>query len=788
MRLSPGTRLGQYEIIAPIGAGGMGEVYRAKDTNLGRPVAIKALPEHLAMDGQYLARFEREAKTVAALSHPNILAIYDFGTDQGVVYTVTELLEGETLRGRLQRSTVPWRKAVEIGAAVSEGLAAAHSIGIVHRDIKPENIFLTADSRVKILDFGLAKWKSTASSDDEAPALTETASGTILGTAAYMSPEQVRGEPVQAPSDIFSLGCVLYEMIDGQRAFARPTGAETLAAILRDDPPPFKDGGQPPELDRIILRCLEKNAAARSQSALDLSFALKDLLLSSGSSKPQVRAPTFPAKRLAMIAGAVLVTLLAVVLFYWGAWHGRGSGASNFPRIESVAVLPLGNLSGAQDQEYFADGMTESLISSLAQIRALKVISRTSIMRFKGTTKPLPEIAHELGVDAVVEGSVQRSGGRVRITAQLIHGATDRHLWAKEYEGDMSDVLRLESEVARAIANEIRIQVTPEERGRLGAVRAVNPQAHEAYLLGRYHRWKLNEQDLRQAIEHFERAIQLDPSYAAAYAGLSDAWSERGIWGAMSFQEVKPHARAAAIKAVELDQNLSEAHSSLAHVKYAFDWDWAGGENEFRRALELDRSNLEAHHYYAIMLMALGRFPESLAEIGRAQDIDPLSSTIQSSFGRILYRARSYDAAISHLRRAIELDADNFGAYGRLGDVYEQLGRLPEAIAMQKKAMTLRGEGAFHGARLGRLYALMGRRRDALNVIESSKAGQGGVRYASEIALTYAALGDKDRAFAWLEKAVERRDLVIFLKQDPKFDSLRSDPRFDELFRRVGLK
>jgi serine/threonine protein kinase/tetratricopeptide (TPR) repeat protein len=674
MTLAPGTRLGSYEIVAPLGAGGMGEVYRAKDIKLDRQVAVKVLPERLANDPQALARFEREAKAVAALSHPNILAIYDFGANQGITYAVTELLEGETLRSRLTASPLPWRKAVEIGVALAEGLAAAHSKGIVHRDLKPENIFLTADGRVKILDFGLARSKPATSPPDQSSAQTETDAGTIVGTAAYMSPEQVRGEPAGASSDLFSLGCVLYEMIAGRRAFTRQNTGETMAAILRDEPAPLGDAARPPELDRVIARCLEKNAEARSQSARDLSFALKDLLTGAGAPASVAAGHKSRLRPLGIAAGAALLLIAAVIGFNAGEWRLHLPGASSSPRVESLAVLPLGNLSGDPAQEYFADGMTEALISSLAQIGALKVISRTSVMRYKGTTRPLPEIARELHVDAVVEGSVQRAGGRVRITAQLIHGATDRHLWAKAYEGELSDVLRLQSEVARAISNEIRIQVTPEERVRLNSARRVKPEAHEAYLLGRYHRSRLNETDLKQAIAHFERAIQLDPQYAAAYAGLSEAWLERGVWGAAALREDEATARAAALKAIALDDKLPDAHSALGFVKYHYDWDWVGAEKEFHTALSLDPSNLQAHRAYSVMLMALGRFSDAIAEVARAREVDPLSSDIESTYGRVLYRARRYDEALQHLLRAIELDPHNFGAFGRLVDVYEQLG------------------------------------------------------------------------------------------------------------------
>lgn len=410
-------------------------------------------------------------------------------------------------------------------------------------------------------------------------------------------------------------------------------------------------------------------------------------------------------------------------------------------------------------------------------------------MRFKGSRKPLPEIAQDLKVDAVIEGSVQRAGGRVKITAQLIHAATDTHLWAREYEHEMADILKLESEVARAVAEEIRIQVTAEERARLASARSVDPAAHEAYLLGRYHLRKLNEDELKQAIEYFERAIQLAPDYAAAHAGLSDAWRERGVWGAKPFREVESAARAAALRALELDEHNAEAHISLCHIKYIYDWDWTGAEKEIKRALELDPNNLDAHATYANLFMALGRFSEAIAHVQSAAQLDPLSSLIQSHFGRILYRARKYDEAIEHLKRALELDPGDYGAYGRLGDVYEQIGKYTEAEAALQKAHSLQKGSRGYLARLARVYARAGRRREALRMIEEQKATEDRANIAyPQLAAAYTALGDKDEAFKLLMKTVEKRDsLSSFIKEDPPFDNLHSDPRWQALLRRMNF-
>ena len=454
-------------------------------------------------------------------------------------------------------------------------------------------------------------------------------------------------------------------------------------------------------------------------------------------------------------------------------------------------MLPLENFSGDPSQEYFADGMTEALISNLAQIRALKVISRTSVMRYKGGRTPLPEIARELNVDAVITGSVQRSSGRVRVTAQLIQAATDAHLWARDYERDLGDVLKLQSEVARAVAEEIRIQVTREERARLASARSINPAAHQEYLLGNYYGSKLNEEDLTRAVHHFQRATEIDPNYAAAYAGLSGAWMQRGIWGAKSFNDVQSASRAAAQRAMDLDDRLAEAYVARGHVKYVYDWDWTGAEKDFRHALELDPNNLDAHSHYAFLLQALGRFPESISHMERAEQLDPLSSTIHSGFGRTLYRARKFDEAILHLNRAIELEPRNYGAYGRLGDVYEQMGKYDLAMTNVEQAQKLQSGGRNVGypARLARVYAKMGKRDEALGTLEKLKATTESSRLPLlQMAAAYAALGARDEAFDLLFRLVdERNNLSIFIKADPPLDNLHSDPRWPTLLRRMNF-
>ena len=483
---------------------------------------------------------------------------------------------------------------------------------------------------------------------------------------------------------------------------------------------------------------------------------------------------------LPLVLGCVLITGTAIALTLYRSRNGNPKIPST--PIRSIAVLPLENLSGDPSQEYFADGMTELLIGNLARIRALRVISRTSVMRYKGIHRPLPEIARELNVDAVIEGSVQRSGGRVRVTAQLIHASTDTHLWSSVYERDLTDVLRLQSEVAGAVADEIRVQVTPDERARLGSARSVDPQAHEAYLLGRYHLSKGNEDDLRQSIEYFSQATQFAPDYAAAYAGLSDAWVRRGIFGASGFRAAESPARAAALKAVELDEQLAAGHVSLANVRYTFDWDWAGAEREEKRALELDPGTPEAHISYGHLLMALARHDEAIAEGQRALQLDPLSSQSQSALGRFLYRGRRYEEALPHLQRAVELEPRDGGANARLGDVYAELGRYDEAIAAYEKIRLFgHGSGTIE-ILIARIYALMGRQREARQMIKGVKI------QPILVAGVYAVLDDKDEAFKVLEKGVEERSsFLVYVKADPPLESLHSDPRWPALLRRMNF-
>jgi eukaryotic-like serine/threonine-protein kinase len=795
--LSAGSKLGPYEILAPLGAGGMGEVYRARDRKLDRDVAIKVLPQSVAADPDTLARFEREAKAVAAVSHPCILAIYDFGEESGLFYAVTELLEGETLRQRIVRERLAWRRAVEIATAVSEGLAAAHSRGIAHRDVKPENVFLTSDGLVKILDFGLAR-PLVVGSEAETFTPTEsmqTAAGIVMGTVGYMSPEQVSGEPADNRSDIFSLGCVLYEMLTGRRAFLGGSPGQTMAAILRDQPPEIAASGAPvPEgLDRIVTRCLEKKPSERFQSARDLAFALKEMSGSAAmpalASAARAAQPLPSARpRRAWMIGLSVVAVGAMVAGFLLFRDGLLPGP---PRIDSVAVLPLENLTGDAGQDYFADGMTEALISDLSKISALRVPSRTSIMRYKKTTKSAPEIAKELGVAAIVEGSVSRSGSQVKISAQLIDAAKDRHLWADSFQRELKDVLALQGEVARAITREVRVKLTPEEKSGLAAARPVDPEAYEAYLRGRYHWYRRTPADGVKSRDFFQRAVEKDPNYAAGWAGLAAAYHlvSSTPYSMMAPREGYPKALEACRKAISLDPNNSEAHAMRGIVRFVFERDAKAAESDFRRSRELDPRYAQGPQLYSFMLMSLGRMDEAIREAKAGRDLDPLSLVQNANVGYALHFAGRYDEAIEWCRRTLAMDPNFLRARYILGMAYEQKEMYPESIAELEAARRISEDGPHYVASLGHAYAAAGRTADARRCLEDLN-GMARRRFvgSEQIGLVHVGLGEREAALALLEKGEEERNnWMMNIGIDRRFDPLRSDPRFVALITRLNL-
>jgi serine/threonine protein kinase/tetratricopeptide (TPR) repeat protein len=777
--LAPGTPVGPYRIEALLGEGGIGVVYRALDTKLHRPVAVKLLSDDLA-DAPARRRFQRESQMASSLNHPHILTVHDVGEFDGRQYLVTELVDAGTLRDWARVEKRSWRQIVNLLVGVADGLAAAHSAGIVHRDIKPENILVAKNGYAKLADFGLAKLFEDTEGRTHPLTAERTRAGLVMGTVGYMSPEQAAGKPLDAGSDIFSFGVVLHEQLAGRRPFAGGTGLEELQRVMHAAPEPLSDE-VPLPLRTLVEKALEKDPAERYQTMRDMVVDLRHLSRhTETSAAAHARAPEVTrARRWPWIAASAAIIFL--VTGSVALWRGNvtGSVAGSLPApIRSIAVLPLQNLSHDPDQEFFSDGTTEALISSLAQIHALDVTSRASAMHYKGTTKSVPEIARELGVDAIVTGSVQRADGRVRITAQLIRGSTDTHLWANEYEREMTDILKLEAEVARAIALEIRAQVTSDETRRLASARSVRPEAHEAYLLGRYHARKGNESSYRQAIMYLERAIALQPDYAPAYVGLSQTWS---LLRDNRFTDAEGASRSAALKALDLDPNLAEAHVRMGGIK-ADDWDWNGAEREYQLARELNPDAEGVEAALAALLSIRGHHQEAIAILERRVRIDPVAHIAHFGHGLTLRMAGRLPESLPSFQRALELEPRYFPARLMLGVVYQQSGKFQEALAVFERP-------EFQGsAYLALTYALQGRRGDALKVL-NSLVKQGGGPDFQQVALVYFALGDKDHGFEWLTKAFDQRQPYIsWARVNPAFNnSVRADPRFNQLVARLNL-
>ena len=755
MPLKEGTRLGPYEIVAPLGAGGMGEVYRARDKRLDREVAIKVLPERLAADASALSRFEREVKAVAALSHPNILAIHDFGEDHGIRFAVTELLDGETVRERITRERLAWRKAVQIGIAITDGLSAAHAKGIVHRDLKPENVFVTSAGLVKILDFGLARSevRPTGEAISTPTASVRTEAGTVLGTVGYMSPEQVRLESVDARSDIFSFGCLLYEMLSGRRAFEGKSPGETLASILRDHPSEITVLGiaLPAALERVVVRCLEKNRDERFQSARDLAFHLKEV--SAGAADTAVSS----------------------------GGHG--------PAIESIAVLPFANVGADPDTEYLSDGIAESIIHSLSRLPNLRVMARTTLSRYKGREIDPQTVGSELKVRAVLTGRVFHRGDSLVIKTELVDARDGSQIWGENYNRKFVDILALEEEISREISGKLRVKVTGEGEQRLARRATESPEAYRLYLKGLFYWNKRTADGLRKGIELFQQAIEVDPGYALAYAGIAHSYNQLGFYQYLAPQDAFPKARAAATRALELDTALGEARTVLATARFWYDWDWPGAEEEFRRAIAESPDFVHVHHFYGIFLTAMDRFPDGLIELQRAEELDPLSLPAQTSLGFCLYFARQYDEAIAVLSKILDIDANFVPACDLLSWNYAKKRMWTEATRFGARAAELSGRDPTRLSSFGACLAASGRRADAEAILAELTAVSPR-RYvsAAQTAFIYVALGQRDLAFDLFERAVvERAWGLALLRVDPRADPLRADPRFAALLKRLGL-
>jgi TolB-like protein/Tfp pilus assembly protein PilF len=786
--MEPGTRIGCYTITGLIGKGGMGVVYRAvREDDFRLQVAIKLLKRGTDTEAA-LRRFRTERQILAGLQHPNIARLHDGGaTGSGLPYFVMEYVEGTPLLACAARLNV--RERLELFHQVCSAVQYAHEKQIVHRDIKPANILVTPEGVVKLLDFGIAKLLDPAA--EGAPAAL-TITGMRLMTPEYASPEQVRGEPVTPATDVYSLGSVLYELLTGERA--HPLQSYSAAEIEREicvrEPrkPSAIVRDIDPDLDNIILKALRREPERRYASAHDLSQDLdrflKDLPVRARKENMVYRGRKFLKRNRALVMTAMFSVVIALAL---GAGLGRfTSGGGGEAR--SIAVLPFENASRDPQQELLADGMTDALIGGLSKIKSLRVISRDSVMRYKNNRKPAPQTARELHADTLVEGSVERSGSRVRINVHMTAGNMDRTVWSQNYERELRDLAMMQNEAAKDIAREIQIKLSPQEYARLSIVRTINEQAYEAYLKGRYHWSKYTQEGFDKSLRFFREAIDIDPAYGLPWAGLADAYYQISN-KSLSPGEAMPKARAAAQKALAIDGSLAEAHALLAQIQAQFDWDWAAAAQSYQRALELNPSYAYAHLYYSWYLAEQGRMDEAVREAAEAHRLDPLPPLTATHLAWTNYMARHIDEAITQYRKIQELDPNAAVTHFSLGLAYEQKGMFDQATAEFLKAAANDSDQAPSLLFLGHVYGVSGKREEARSALEKllELSRQ---RYVDPFyfGMVHLGLGETTKAFEFFEKAYhDRSEELLLLKVDPRFDGVRSDPRYRSLVRRIGL-
>lgn len=749
----------------------MGQVYLAKDKKLDRRVAIKILNEEFNQDESTLQRFVSEAKAASALNHPNILTIYEFGEAEDVRFIVTEYIEGNTLREIIRESRLSLAEILDISIQITGALSAAHRAHLVHRDIKPENIMIRPDGYVKVLDFGLAKLveqKNRSLLGLEEPTLQYnlTTKGLIVGTVNYMSPEQARGKRVDARTDIFSFGIVLYEIVTGKQPFLGETINHTIVAILEKEPPSLSEfiDTYPPELERIIKKCLAKNPDERYNGAdklLDDVKALKEEL----TFQSKLERSSLPKQQ-------------------------AGAEAKN-----SIAILPFANISNESENEYFCDGLAEELLNALAKIEDLKVAARTSAFSFKNKHVEISEIGKTLNVKTVLEGSVRRSGNRLRISVQLVNATDGYHLWSERYDREMRDIFDVQDEITLAVVDALKVKLLGKEKAAILKRYTDNPEAYELYLQGLYHSNKWTDEGMRKSIEYFEKVLEKDPEFAPAHAKIADYYHFSSHIGLFSPQEIFPKWKAAAQRALEIDEGLADAHLAMAHIHFYYERDWPKAEREFERAVELNPNSTDAHKYYGLFLASRERFDQAVREGEKALALDPLSIAVNIVVGFIYLYVERPDDALGLVRRMIELDANAPQGYWVGGSLLMANGNHEEAVEAFQKSMSL-GDNQMALAKLGCAYALAGKRDESLKILDQLfELRERQYTAPFNIARVYAGLGDNDNAFAWMERAIEERDAdVVFLKRYAEAgaglyfgERFSKDSRYEDILRRAGL-